>query len=127
MSLPLSASLDEYRKYEQATLARQWWVFFILGLISFIVGFVALSSVFVATIASVAVFGVLLLIEGVTEVIHALMVRNLKGFAIHLLSAALYLIVGVFMLEDPVRAATVITLVLAAAFFVGGVLRIIFA
>jgi uncharacterized membrane protein HdeD (DUF308 family) len=31
------------------------------------------------------------------------------------------------MLEDPVRAATVITLLLAASFFVGGLLRIIFS
>ena len=31
------------------------------------------------------------------------------------------------MLEDPVRAATVLTLLLAAAFLVGGALRIIFS
>ena len=80
-----------------------------------------------ATLASVVVFGVLLLIAGITEVIHAVMVRNLKGFALHLLSAALYLIVVLFMLEDPVRAAAVLTLLLAASFLVGGVLRIIFS
>jgi uncharacterized membrane protein HdeD (DUF308 family) len=125
MSLLISASPAEYRHHEHATLARRWWVFFVLGLMSVVVGFVALSSVVVATMASMVLFGVLLLIEGFTEVIHAVMVRNLKGFAIHLLSAALYLIVGLFMLEDPVRAAAVITLLLAAAFFVGGVLRII--
>jgi uncharacterized membrane protein HdeD (DUF308 family) len=77
--------------------------------------------------ASVVVFGVLLLIEGITEVIHAVMVRNWRGSALHLLSAALYLIVGLFMLEDPVRAATVLTLLLTASFFVGGLLRIVFS
>jgi uncharacterized membrane protein HdeD (DUF308 family) len=127
MSVLTSASPAEYLHHEHATLARQWWVFFVLGLVSVVVGFVALGSVVVATMASMVVFGVLLLIQGVTEVIHAVMVRNLKGFAIHLLSAALYLIVGLFMLEDPIRAAAVITLLLAAAFFVGGVLRIIIA
>jgi uncharacterized membrane protein HdeD (DUF308 family) len=55
------------------------------------------------------------------------MVRNLRGFALHLLAAALYSIVGLFMLEDPIRAATVLTLLLTASFFVGGVLRIIFS
>jgi uncharacterized membrane protein HdeD (DUF308 family) len=75
----------------------------------------------------VVVFGVLLLIAGITEAIHAVMVRNLKGFALHLLAAALYLIAGLFMLEDPVRAAAVLTLLLAAAFLVGGILRIIFS
>jgi uncharacterized membrane protein HdeD (DUF308 family) len=75
----------------------------------------------------VVVIGVLLLITGVTEVIHAVMVRRLPGFAMHLLAAALYLFVGVFVLEAPDRAAVVLTLVLAASFFVGGVLRIIFS
>src|SRR5262249_61911607 len=105
MRLLPSASPAEYLHHEHATLARQWWVFFVLGLVAVVVGFVALGSVVVATMASVGVLGVLLLIQGVTEVIHAVMVRNLQGFALHLLSAALYLIVGVLMLEDPVRAS----------------------
>ena len=82
-----------------------WWLFLALGLVSIIVGFLAISSAFIATLASVVVFGVLLLVEGITEVIHAVMVRNWRGFALHLLAAALYLILGVFMLENPVRAA----------------------
>jgi uncharacterized membrane protein HdeD (DUF308 family) len=55
------------------------------------------------------------------------MVRKLSGFALHLLAAALYLLVGLFMLEDPIRAAEVLTLLLAASFLVGGVLRIVFS
>jgi uncharacterized membrane protein HdeD (DUF308 family) len=112
---------------ERVHLSRVWWLFFVLGLVSIVVGFLAISSTFVATMASVIVFGVLLLIAGATEVIHAVMVRHWRGFALHLLTAALYLIVGLFMLEDPLRAAAVLTLLIAASFFVGGVLRIIFA
>jgi uncharacterized membrane protein HdeD (DUF308 family) len=112
---------------ERASLGRLWWLFLILGLVSIGIGLVAISSKFVVTLASVFVFGILLLAAGVTEVIHAVMVRNLKGFALHLLGAALYLLVGIFMLEDPVRAAAVLTLLLAASFFVGGALRIISA
>jgi uncharacterized membrane protein HdeD (DUF308 family) len=108
-------------------LRQLWWLFLVLGLVSIVIGFLALSATFIATMASVLVFGVLLLIAGVSEVVHALMVRKLGGFAIHLLSAAVYLIAGVFIIEDPVRAAAVITLFLAAAFFVGGLLRIILA
>jgi uncharacterized membrane protein HdeD (DUF308 family) len=110
---------------ERATLRGLWWLFLILGLVSVIVGFVAISSAFVATMASVFVFGILLLVAGVAEVIHAFLVRNLKGFALHLLAAALYLFTGFFMLEDPIRAATVLTLLFAAGFLVGGILRII--
>jgi len=112
---------------ELASLRPAWWLFLALGLVSIIVGFLAISSAFIATLASVVVFGVLLLVEGITEVIHAVMVRNWRGFALHLLSAALYLIVGLFMLEDPVRAATVLTLLLAAVLLTGGLIRIIFS
>src|SRR6266567_3524352 len=73
--------------------------------ISIIVGMLAISSAFIATMASVVVFGVLLVVEGITGVIHAIMVRTWKGFAMNLLVAALYLLGGFFMLEEPVRAA----------------------
>jgi uncharacterized membrane protein HdeD (DUF308 family) len=101
-----------------------WGLLFALGLVSVIVGFLAISSTFIATMASVIVFGVLLMIAGITELIHAMMVRNGRGFALHLLSAALYLIVGLFMLENPLWAMKVLTLLLAASFLVGGLLRI---
>ena len=119
---PVAAPHDE-----RMHLRRMWWLFFILGLVSIVVGFLAISSTFIATLASVIVFGVLLLIAGFAEVVHAIMVRNWRGFALHLLTAALYLLVGLFMLEDPVRAAAVLTLLLAAGFFVGGLLRIIYS
>jgi uncharacterized membrane protein HdeD (DUF308 family) len=112
---------------ERASLGRHWWLFLILGLVSVIVGIIAISSAFLATLASVVVFGVLLLIAGVGELIHAFMVRHLKGFALHVLGAALYLLAGLFMLENPLWAATVLTLLLAAYLFVAGVLRILFA
>lgn len=122
---PMSSAGPPYD--ERASLRPASWLFLALGLVSIIVGFLAISSAFIATMASVVVFGVLLLVEGITEVIHAVMVRNWRGFALHLLAAALYLIVGLFMLEDPVRAATVLTLLLTASFFVGGLLRIVFS
>ena len=127
MSQPLLTPAVGVPHEERASLGRLWWLFLVLGLVSVFVGVVAIGSAFLATLASVVVFGVLLLAAGVAEVIHAVMVRNLKGFALHLLAAALYLVVGLFMLEDPVRAAAVLTLLLAANFLVAGVLRILFA
>jgi uncharacterized membrane protein HdeD (DUF308 family) len=112
---------------ERESLHAHWWVFLIFGIVSVIVGLLALSCAFSATMASVFVFGVLLVIAGMAEVFHAVMVRKLSGFALHLLAAALYLLVGLFMLEDPVQAALVLTLLLGAFFFVGGLLRIIFS
>jgi uncharacterized membrane protein HdeD (DUF308 family) len=129
VSLSLQTSTPGAPYDERASLHRVRWLLFALGLVSVIVGFLAISSryIVITTWATVVFFGVLLLIAGITEVIHAVMVRNLRGFALHLLAAALYLITGLFMLEDPVQAAVVLTLLLAASFFVGGLLRIIFS
>jgi uncharacterized membrane protein HdeD (DUF308 family) len=110
---------------ERANLRTVWWLTLALGLISVIIGLLAISSVFVATMASVFVFGWLLLIEGIASLIYAVMVGNWKGFALYLVVAVVYFMVGLFILEDPVRAAAVLTLVFAAAFFTGGVLRVI--
>jgi uncharacterized membrane protein HdeD (DUF308 family) len=112
---------------EKVSLRAMAWSLFFMGMLLIIVGMVAISSSFVATLASVKVFGILLLIAGGIEVVHAVMIRNMRGFALHLLAAAIYLVVGLFMLEDPIQAATVITLIIAAYFIVGGVLRIIFS
>ena len=129
MSLSFPASPAGAPYDERASLRSVWWLFFALGLVSVIVGFLAISSryIVITTWAAVVFLGALLLIAGITEVVHAVMVRNLRGFALHLLAAALYLIVGLFMLEDPVRAATVLTLLIAAGFFVAGLLRIVFS
>jgi uncharacterized membrane protein HdeD (DUF308 family) len=112
---------------ERASLRRVWWLFFALGLVSVIVGFLAISSTVIATLASVIVFGVLLLIAGFSELVHAVMVRNLRGSAMHLIAAVLYLLVGLFLLEDPIKAAAVLTLLLTASFFVGGLVRILYS
>jgi uncharacterized membrane protein HdeD (DUF308 family) len=114
---------------ERAKLRRLWWLFFGLGLLSVIVGLLAISTRFIGftTWAAVVFLGALLLVAAIAEVVHAVMVRNWRGFALHLLTAALYGFAGLFMLEDPERAAVVLTLLIAASFLVGGVLRIIFA
>jgi uncharacterized membrane protein HdeD (DUF308 family) len=120
--LPVSAAPP----YDERENLRSCWGFVLfLGLVSVIVGLVAIGSPHIATSKSVMIFGIVLLIAGVTELVHTIMVRNGRGVALHLLSAALYLFVGFFMLEDPQRVAVVLTLLFAASFLVGGLLRVI--
>jgi uncharacterized membrane protein HdeD (DUF308 family) len=127
MSVTVQAPAAEPTHEEHLSLQRVWFPMLLLGVVSVIAGLFAISFTFAATMASVLLLGILLLVAGVTEVLNGVLVRTGKSFALHLLAAALYLIVGVFVLEDPVQAAAVLTLLLAAAFFVGGLLRIVFA
>jgi uncharacterized membrane protein HdeD (DUF308 family) len=125
MSLQVPTSTPAAPQDEAANLQDQWRQLLALGVVSVLVGVLAFGAAFIDTPASVIAFGVLLLIAGIVQVFHAVQVRNGRSFAVQLLAAALYLIIGLFVLEDPVRAAGVLTLLLAASFFVGGLFRIL--
>jgi uncharacterized membrane protein HdeD (DUF308 family) len=127
VSLPFPAPAASAPEDERAGLRRVSWLLLTLGLASIVIGVLAMLAPHIATDKAVVFLGALLVAAGISEAIHAVLVRKLRGFAMHLLAAALYLLVGLFVLEDPDRTAGVLTLLLAASFFVGGVFRILFA
>jgi uncharacterized membrane protein HdeD (DUF308 family) len=96
-----------------------------MGVALILLGAVAIGSAFIATLATVQVFGILLLVGAIVQVVTALWGRCWKGFFLHLLAGALYLIAGVFMIEDPLEAALGLTLLVAASLLVAGSLRIL--
>src|SRR4051794_29376291 len=97
------------------------WVFLLIAGISLtILGFVAISFAFFTTLATVLVYGILLLVGAGFQVVIAFWSRRWRGFFLHLLTGMLYLIVGVFMLERPLQAAVALTLLLAVVLLVGG-------
>jgi uncharacterized membrane protein HdeD (DUF308 family) len=90
-----------------------------------ILGVVAIGSAFVATMATVLVFGILLLFGALFQVVTAFWGRSWRGFFLHLLGGVLYLIVGIFMIDHPVEAAVGVTLLVAIGLLVGGILRVV--
>src|SRR5262245_14065976 len=107
---------------------RGYWVWFLLlGLAQIVLGFVALGSLFIATLAAVMVFGILLIASGFVQLVSGILSRSWGWFFFSVLVALLDLVVGVFMIEEPVRAALAWTLFLAVVFLVGGLVRMIAA
>jgi uncharacterized membrane protein HdeD (DUF308 family) len=98
-----------------------------LAIVQILVGFLALSYSFVATIASVAILGALLLIASAVEMAAAIVARNWKGFFLFLLLGILYTVAGFLCLVHPLAAAEALTLMLAAAFLVAGSFRVVVA
>jgi uncharacterized membrane protein HdeD (DUF308 family) len=82
---------------------------------------------FIATLATVAMFGTFLLAGGVIHLVNAISGRSWRGFFIHLLIGVLYVVVGMVMLNHPLSAAAGLTLMIAAILMVGGILRIVIA
>jgi uncharacterized membrane protein HdeD (DUF308 family) len=109
-----------------ATKLREIWAFLVgMGVALMILGIFAIGSSFIATMATVLVFGILLLLGALFQVITALWGRSWRGFFLHLLGGVLYLIVGIFMVDHPAEAALGVTLLVALGLFAGGILRIV--
>jgi len=105
-------------------LKHHWRRFVVLGVALVMLGVVALGSVGLATIASVFVFGWILVVAGLLETIHAWHVRGWSGFTRHLLSGVLSFVVGGLIIANPAAGTLSLTLLMAAFFIVGGVFRI---
>lgn len=105
---------------------REIWVFLVgMGVALILLGAVAIGSSFIATLATVVVFGVLLLLGSLFQVVTALWGRSWRGFFLHLLGGVLYLILGIFLIDHPVEAALGVTLLVALGLLAGGILRIV--
>src|SRR5690242_2011809 len=83
-------------------------------------GFIALGSVMMATVASVYVVGIMMVIAGVAEVINAFQVKTWGRFLFWLLLGALYIVGGFAAFANPLLAAAFLTLILAFALIVSG-------
>jgi uncharacterized membrane protein HdeD (DUF308 family) len=98
-----------------------------LGVIYVVTGLIALSSVALATAASVFFVGVMMLIAGVAEVINAFQLKSWGKSLLWGILGMLYIIAGFMTFENPLLAAALLTLLLGAALVASGVLRIVLA
>ena len=102
-----------------------WGWFVALGIAQLVLGVVAWFDVIAFTIAGVIFIGALLVVAGVFQIVHAFMDREWGAFALHLLVGILYVIGGLLLMGEPLEGSVVITILVAAALIVGGILRIV--
>jgi uncharacterized membrane protein HdeD (DUF308 family) len=103
----------------------RWGWFVALGIAQLVLGAIAWFDVIAFTIAGVIFIGALVLVAGVFQIVHAFMDREWGSFALHLLVGILYVIGGLLLMDDPFPGAFIITIFVAAALVIGGILRII--
>jgi uncharacterized membrane protein HdeD (DUF308 family) len=115
-------------KMEECLRLQKCWPWFLgLGVLLVVGGMFAAGWAALTTLATVIVFGYLLLVGGVVQIVNTFLVRSWRGAAMDLLGGFLHLVIGCLMIEHPERAAEVLTLMLAVAFMIGGGVRIVFA
>jgi uncharacterized membrane protein HdeD (DUF308 family) len=110
---------------ELAEMQGNWWWFLILGIGWVTLGLVALGCTPFLSVVTVALFGIVMLVGGIAQVISAFWAGRWSGFMLQILVGILYVVVGYIVLDSPMEAAAGLTLLIAAFLFVGGVIRIV--
>jgi uncharacterized membrane protein HdeD (DUF308 family) len=105
-------------------LRRRWGWFVALGILLMALGVVAVGAATLFTIASMIVFGWLLVIGGVLQTLHSISCKDWGGFFIDLLAGILYLVVGLLIVSHPAAAAIELTLLIAVLLIFSGGFRI---
>ena len=98
-----------------------------LGIIMIILGLLAIFVPVYTTLAIPFILGWLLLFGGIIGFVYAFTSKSLGGFAWKTLLAILSIIIGIFMLQNPIPAILTLTVLLTTFLIVGGLFAIIAA
>jgi len=112
---------------DTAPLRAKWGWIVALGVVYLVAGFIALGSVVMATVASVFVVGIMMIVAGIAEIINAFQCKGWGKFLAWALLGVLYIIAGFITFENPLFAAVILTLLLGAALIASGIVRIFLA
>lgn len=105
-------------------LTHYWGWFLASGLLSLVLGVVALLHVVEATLISVLFLGGILFVTGVFQFAQAFGTRGWSGFLLHALIGILYSAVGFLMFTHPGISAMSLTPMIAALAMTAGLFRL---
>jgi uncharacterized membrane protein HdeD (DUF308 family) len=111
-------------KPSTSKLHERWAWLLGLGLLLILFGVIAFANLFAATVASVFYIGMLMLIAGMAHLFHAFQVKGWEHGLSWGLSGFLYTVAGLLAFWNPALTAVVLTLLMAVALVVAGIVRI---
>jgi len=101
------------------------WVRVLLGIMLIIAGIIILGDVVLATIISAILIGVVAIIAGAFEIVHAFWTKGWGGFLWQILLGVLYVVFGYLLVTQPLSGALFLTWMLGVVLFASGVVRIV--
>jgi uncharacterized membrane protein HdeD (DUF308 family) len=108
-------------------LGHRWGWLLVLGIVQIIAGWIAIAIPVVASFAAVAIFGAVLIVTAIFQLIHAFRVRSWPRSAWSGLGGVFYAIAGVLVAIYPVSGALALAVMIAILFIADGALRVGFA
>lgn len=107
-------------------LGHRWGWLLALGIVQIIAGWIAIAIPVVASFAAVAIFGAVLLVTAIFQLIHAFRVRAWPRSAWYGLGGVFYAIAGLLVAINPISGALTLAVIIAILFIADGVLRVAF-
>lgn len=108
-------------------LRHKWGWLLALGIVTLVVGMLALIVTPAATLASALILSWLLLFSGVAETAYAFQVHKWGGLFLHLISGLLAAFIGLLGVTHPAASALAFTLLFASFLTVIGAFRMVAA
>jgi uncharacterized membrane protein HdeD (DUF308 family) len=108
-------------------LKKKWGWLLALGILLIVLGTLGLWMSFAMTLATVMLFGALLVAGGVFQLLNAFQLKGWKSVQWHILIALLYLAAGFVIFTDPVFASLGLTMALAWILIAVGLMRLVMA
>ena len=127
MTTDLSAANRDIQAAFFGEVKKNWGWLLALGILFVILGTVGLGMSAFLTLTSVMFFGILLIVGGVAELFQAFTAKGWKSVLWSVVIAVLYVAGGIMVMQNPLLASSIITLMLAGMFIAIGILRIFIA
>ena len=126
----MSTNQPDLAKVQRAVanaLHEHWKLYVFEGIVLLILGAIAIIIPPIATLAVTIVIGWLFLVSGIIGLVTTFMMRHAPGFWWSLISAALGILAGGWLLARPLTGAVSLTIVVVAFFVIEGIASIMFA
>jgi uncharacterized membrane protein HdeD (DUF308 family) len=127
MSASNDAAVSAPQEAVFGELKQKWGWLMALGILFIVLGTLGLWMSFAMTLATVIMFGALLVVGGVFQLLNAYQLKGWKGVLWHVLIALLYIAAGIVIFADPGFASLGLTMALAWILVAVGLLRILMA
>ncbi|ARB47621.1 HdeD family acid-resistance protein [Alloalcanivorax xenomutans] len=108
-------------------LARHWKGLLTLGIVFVVLGTLGLGAVGLFTLVGVLWFGAILIFGGVLQIAQAFRASGLPRSLLFLAIGLLYALLGLYVVSQPQAAAGALTLLIALALVLTGLLRLLLA
>ena len=119
----VASHINEAFDFEE--IKRFWLFFVIVGLVIALFGFIVSGTAIAATKVFTALFGIMLIVAGFVETVHAFLRGRWGGFLLDLLAGILYVVAGFMIVANPGASAIALTLIIAMFLIIIGIFRLV--